>query len=270
MFQSTAPFRHPKSLDKLYAWLIRINGAFSGASFAILASLVNVIFLSDTTTSIILQVLKEANSTVYIWCLLSISKKFLYSWLYYNFYHLLPLPSPSLPFCLILISSDLHHCNQNMNLAKWGKKVMRHWTDRLRVWCLFVCLSAFLFGGQGKEFPLLAQSVRTHFHPSKSCSHDQILGSRLRCSLERLRVEVILLCAVRGEVSRRAWDTAGGEALIPKPLEPGSQPGGWNSVHCLTLSTTGLSLMEGGVWEIFLIYKKRTFSLCCHFFYVRC
>lgn len=49
---------------------------------------------------------------------------------------------------------------------------------------------------------------------------------------------VILLFAVRGEVSREAEILREESHLISMLRELGCQPGGCNSVHCVTLSTT--------------------------------
>ncbi len=139
------------------------------------------------------------------------------------------------------------HCNQNMNLTKWGsnkkkKKKSNEKLNRLVDSLELVCLSIW---GQGKEFPLLSQCV-----PHKRLQPRPDPGPYLRLSLEVLWVVVILLFAVRGEVSREPEILREERHLISTLRELGCQPGGCNSVHCVTLSTTVCGWKKSILWRV--------------------
>lgn len=138
-----------------------------------------------------------------------------------------------------LFSSILDICllpaERTVYQTRWVGKMWQKLEIKQMELCLFVCLFVGVcIWGQGKDF-LLPSSVRTHISAHKRPQPWPYLCPYLRLSLEAVWALDKLLFAARGEVSREADILREQKHLISTLRELGCQPGGCNSVHCVTL-----------------------------------
>lgn len=130
------------------------------------------------------------------------------------------------------------HCHQNMNPTKWGsKKKSNEKLNRLAESLELVSLSACLLGVKGRYSHYFSPCAHI-FAPQKAAA--MTTSWPLSQTLIRSSVTAGYICcfAMRGEVSGKAeilWEERHLISTLRELL--GCQPGGCNSVHCVTLST---------------------------------